>query len=116
KIKEGSIHVVLGENGAGKSTIMNVIYGLYEPDSGEIISKGEPVRIHSPRHALSLGIGMVHQHFKQVQTMTVTENIVLGINDKLVLNMGEHRKKIGELARTLGFKIDPDALIYTLPV
>lgn len=115
-IKEGSIHVVLGENGAGKSTIMNVIYGLYDPDSGEILSRGELVKIASPRHALSLGLGMVHQHFKQVQTMTVTENIVLGLDNKFLLDLAGHRRRIQELASNLGFKIDPDALIYTLPV
>ncbi|MGE0238188.1 MAG: ABC transporter ATP-binding protein [Parvibaculaceae bacterium] len=116
RIAEGSIHVVLGENGAGKSTLMNIIYGLYHPDSGIVESRGKPVSIPNPRSALDLGIGMVHQHFRQVPTMSVVENVILGLNQQLILDIAGHRRKISELAATLGFRIDPDALIYTLPV
>src|ERR671936_543792 len=76
--RRGEVHALLGENGAGKSTLMNVLYGLYHPDEGEILVKGEPVRFHSPKDAITRGIGMVHQHFMPIPVMTVAENIVLG--------------------------------------
>ena len=78
ELRRGEIHALLGENGAGKSTLMNVLYGLYQPDEGEILLDGEPVEIDSPRQAIDLGIGMVHQHFMLVPVMTVAENLVLG--------------------------------------
>ncbi len=78
ELRRGEIHALLGENGAGKSTLMNVLYGLHQPDEGEIRLDGEPVRIDSPRRAIGLGIGMVHQHFMLVPVMTVAENLVLG--------------------------------------
>src|ERR687887_2231257 len=77
-LRQGEVHALLGENGAGKSTLMNVLYGLYHPDEGEILIKGEPVRMASPKDAIERGIGMVHQHFMLIPVMTVTENIVLG--------------------------------------
>ena len=78
ELRRGEIHALLGENGAGKSTLMNVLYGLHQPDEGEILLDGEPVAIDSPRRAIGLGIGMVHQHFMLVPVMTVAENLVLG--------------------------------------
>src|ERR671938_1999252 len=78
ELRRGEIHALLGENGAGKSTLMNVLYGLHQPDEGEILLGGEPVEIHSPRQAIGLRIGMVHQHFMLVPVMTVAENLVLG--------------------------------------
>src|SRR5437588_210568 len=77
-LRRGEVHALLGENGAGKSTLMNVLYGLYQPDEGEIRVNGRPVPIHSPKDAIDLGIGMVHQHFMLIPVMTVAENIVLG--------------------------------------
>src|SRR5687767_6841302 len=76
-LRKGEVHALLGENGAGKSTLMNILYGLYHPDEGEVHVNGKPVRIHSPREAIDLGIGMVHQHFMLIPVMTVAENIVL---------------------------------------
>lgn len=84
KVNEGEIHVLLGENGAGKSTLMNILYGLYTPDEGEIYVRGNKVRITNPNVAISLGIGMVHQHFMLVPPFTVAENIVLGAEPKKV--------------------------------
>src|SRR5512132_1463135 len=78
-LRRGEVHALLGENGAGKSTLMNVLYGLYQADEGEILVKGEPVTMSSPRDAIDLGIGMVHQHFMLIPVMTVAENIVLGV-------------------------------------
>src|ERR1700674_903634 len=78
KVEPGTIHAIVGENGAGKSTAMRIAYGFYTPDGGEILVGGQPRRIGSPSDAIALGIGMVHQHFMLVDTMTVAENIVLG--------------------------------------
>src|SRR5256885_6283651 len=77
-LRDGEVHALLGENGAGKSTLMNIVYGLYHADEGEIRVNGEPIRIHSPKDAISRGIGMVHQHFMLIPVMAVSENIVLG--------------------------------------
>src|ERR687885_547644 len=78
KVEPGTIHAIVGENGAGKSTAMRIAYGFYTPDSGEILVEGEPREVRTPHDAIALGIGMVHQHFMLVETMTVAENIVLG--------------------------------------
>ena len=78
-VKKGEVHAILGENGAGKSTLMNVLYGLYKPTEGEIYINGQKVVMDGPNTAISLGIGMVHQHFMLVQPFTVTENIILGM-------------------------------------
>ncbi|HKQ57807.1 MAG TPA: ATP-binding cassette domain-containing protein, partial [Candidatus Eisenbacteria bacterium] len=78
----GEIHALVGENGAGKSTLMRVLYGLLQPDAGMIAVDGRPVRIHSPADAMRLGFGMVHQHFMLVDTLTVAENVVLGLEPR----------------------------------
>ena len=75
--ERGEVHTLLGENGAGKSTLMNVLYGLARPDGGEILVNGQPVKIDSPKAAIACGIGMVHQHFMLIPTLSVVENIVL---------------------------------------
>ena len=82
--QKGEIHGLLGENGAGKTTLMNILYGLYHQDSGEIFFEGTPVSIDSPKHALELGIGMVHQHFKLIPRLTVLENIILGLKTDII--------------------------------
>jgi ABC-type uncharacterized transport system ATPase subunit len=83
EVRLGEIHALLGENGAGKTTLMNILYGIYQPDRGDILIKGDPVVIHSPREAIELGIGMVHQHFRLVTSHSVAENIVLGLPGNL---------------------------------
>ncbi len=83
KLKRGEIHALLGENGAGKSTLMSVLFGLYEPEKGEIRKNGKRVKIKTPNDATSLGIGMVHQHFRLVDVFTVLDNIILGAETTL---------------------------------
>ncbi len=108
---------LLGENGAGKSTLMNVLVGLYRPDAGEIIVHDRRVEIHSPRDAAELGIGMVHQNFKLVPTMTVAQNIILGLPDlPLVPDLSEIERRILEFSERYGLKVDPQAYIWQLSV
>ncbi len=117
-LRLGEIHALLGENGAGKSTLMNLLYGLYPPDSGDILLNGKPVHIHGPRDAIALGIGMVHQHFMLVPPLTVTENIMLGMEETRGLLLDEVRPaaRIREIANRYGLEIDPDAKIKDLSV
>ncbi len=113
----GEVLALLGENGAGKSTLMNVLAGLYRPDVGEIWVQGRPVEIHSPRDASSLGIGMVHQNFKLVSTMTVAQNVILGLQDlPFVPNMAEVAARISELSDRYNMEVDPQAYIWQLSV
>lgn len=118
RLKKGEIHALLGENGAGKSTLMNILFGLYQPDSGEIRVNGKPVQIHNPNDATALGIGMVHQHFKQIDCFTVLQNIILGSEETKhgILQMDEARRKVKALSEKYNFNIDPDALISDLTV
>ncbi|QJP12339.1 ABC transporter ATP-binding protein [Starkeya sp. ORNL1] len=116
-IAKGAIHAILGENGAGKTTLMNILYGLYQPDEGEIVLDGRPLKMASPQDAIANGIGMIHQHFMLVDSLTVTENIVLGFERGLKpVNFDVHDRNIRELSRKLGFEIDPSAEIWTLPM
>jgi ABC-type uncharacterized transport system ATPase subunit len=118
QIKKGEIHALLGENGAGKSTLMSILFGMYKPESGSIVLRGEPVQISGPKMANSLGIGMVHQHFKLVHNFTVLQNIILGVETTKngFLKMDEARKKVMDLSEQYGLKVDPDALISDISV
>lgn len=114
---QGEIHALLGENGAGKSTLMNVLSGLYRPEAGEIYLYGEKVDLHSPRDAIDAGIGMVHQHFMLVPTLSVAENVVLGDPSvNYIIHYEELEKRIGEIAEQFGLDIDPKAKIWQLSV
>jgi general nucleoside transport system ATP-binding protein len=116
ELREGEIHALIGENGAGKSTLMRVLYGLYPSDEGRITVRGQEVRIHSPRQAIALGIGMVHQHFVLVDRFTVTENIVLGAENGAVVDFAGAAERVKELARSYGFAVNPGAEVEDLSV
>ena len=113
-IYRGEILALLGENGSGKTTLMNMLSGIYFPDEGEISIDGNPVVIRSPGDAFSLGIGMIHQHFKLVDVMTAAENIVLGLEGRLDLPAAI--QKIEEICSTYGFEVDPNQKIYDMSV
>ncbi len=118
ELERGEIVALLGENGAGKSTLMNVVYGLMSSDGGQILVNGETVKIKSPRQAIDLGIGMVHQHFMLVEPLTVTENIILGREPGRfgVIDFATARQKVQEISARYGLKVDPDAKIMDLSV
>lgn len=117
-IKKGTIHAIVGENGAGKSTAMKIAYGFYTPDAGEVLIDGKPAKINNPHDAINLGIGMVHQHFMLVETMTVAENIILGAETGGAsnLDLNDARERIKRLSNELNLAINPDAVIETLSV
>ncbi len=116
-LKHGEIHALLGENGAGKSTLMNALSGLYKPVSGTMKVHGETVSFNSPKDAIAKGIGMVHQHFMLVPTQTVTENILLGLNEpKFFMNLTKYDQKIRDLQDQFGLRVDPTAKIWQLSV
>ena len=117
-VHKGEVHAILGENGAGKSTMMNVLCGLYKPTSGQIFIKEKEVHFSSPKDAIDIGIGMVHQHFMLIQPFTVTDNIILGIEPVkgLAIDKTTARKKVMELSERYGMKVDPDARIEDISV
>ncbi len=117
-VLSGSVHGIVGENGAGKSTLMSILYGFYEADSGEIRVNGQARRIRSSREAIAAGIGMVHQHFMLVETLSVIENIILGAEGGPMLagGLARARMELARLSDTYGLTIDPDAIVSTLPV
>ncbi len=116
ELRAGEVHALIGENGAGKSTLMRVLYGMYPADDGRIFVRGEEARIGSPRDAIALGIGMVHQHFVLVDPFTVTENIILGEEGGARLDVDAARQRVAELAETYAFQVDPRAVVEDLSV
>jgi simple sugar transport system ATP-binding protein len=117
-VRAGEVHALLGENGAGKSTLMKVLYGMYEPDEGEVWLNGKSVRINSPVDAIKLGIGMIHQHFMLVESLTVAENVALGLPSSRgpLTDLDQVSGRILELAEIYGLQVDPDAHIWQLAV
>ncbi|MCB8945276.1 MAG: ABC transporter ATP-binding protein [Ardenticatenaceae bacterium] len=116
-LKKGEIHALLGENGAGKSTLMNALAGLYRPSEGSIKIYGSPVSFYSPKDAIAAGIGMVHQHFMLVPTQSVTENILLGLDEpKFFMRLAEYDKKVLALQEQFGLRVNPMAKIWQLSV
>jgi len=116
-VRAGEIHALLGENGAGKSTLMNVLAGLYRQDSGTIRVNDHPVAFASPRDAIKAGIGMVHQHFMLVPSQTVTENVLLGLDDpRFIMRLTAYDERVAALAKRFGLDVDPRAKIWQLSV
>ena len=116
EIESGKIHAILGENGAGKTTLMNIISGFYQPDRGQIYLQNKPVKITSPSTAIKLGIGMIHQHFMLVPQLSVTENIILGIDRNWSLNLKQKQQKIAALSNSYNLEINPETKVGDLPV
>jgi ABC-type uncharacterized transport system ATPase subunit len=118
KVRSGSIHGIVGENGAGKSTLMSILYGFYTADSGTIRVNGKVAEITDSRHALALGIGMVHQHFMLVDNFTVLENVILGVEGSALTapSLARARSELDRLEREYAMDVDPDALIQDISV
>ncbi|MDV5106466.1 ABC transporter ATP-binding protein [Clostridium perfringens] len=120
QLRKGEIHALLGENGVGKSTLMGILFGMNQPDKGVIKVRGKEVKITNPNVANDLGIGMVHQHFKLVENFTVTQNIVLGCEPKILFGLGmdlnKATKRIEELSKQYGLNVDPNAKIENISV
>jgi len=117
EIRAGEIHALLGENGAGKSTLMNILTGLYKADEGRVMIKDTPVNFKSPKDAIAMGIGMVHQHFRLVGPLSVAENVILGSTAaSFWLNKAKIFKSIQEISKTYGLEVDPKAKIWQLSV
>jgi len=117
EVYPGEVLALLGENGAGKSTLMNILSGLYRPDEGQIFIHGQPVHFHSPRDATAHAIGMVHQHFMLVETLTVAENIILGLSSAgLIPRLDRVREEVRVLSRHYGLQVDPGAYVWQLSV
>ncbi|MBL8289526.1 MAG: ATP-binding cassette domain-containing protein, partial [Rubrivivax sp.] len=117
-VRAGSVHGIVGENGAGKSTLMSILYGFYQADSGDIEIEGRPARIAGSRAAIALGVGMVHQHFMLVDTLSALDNVMLGAEPGWRLNPARAaaRAKLEALMRDTGLAVDLDALVHELPV
>lgn len=113
-VYKGEILSLLGENGSGKTTLMNMLSGIYHPDGGRVYINGKEVAIRSPKDAFDLGVGMVHQHFKLIDVLTTTENIVIGLEGKL--NIKEAQKKIKAICDKYGFEVDPNKKVYDMSV
>lgn len=115
-VYQGEILAVLGENGCGKTTLMNMLAGIYYPDEGQIFVDGREVVIRSPKDAYALKIGMVHQHFKLVDLFTASENVVLGLKEEGRYNLKKVNEQVAEIAEKYGFHIEPQKRIYDMSV
>lgn len=117
-VRKGEIHALVGENGAGKTTLMNVLFGLLQPDEGTLSINGQTVTMDSPRTAIALGLGMVHQHFKLVPSLTIAENIFLGmeITRNGLIDRKTQSAKVAEISQSFGLHVDPDRRIMDLSV
>ncbi len=117
-VRAGEVHALLGENGAGKSTLVRQLYGLYRPDEGEILFDGERVEIHSPSDAIRMGVGMIHQHFMLVESLTVAENVALGLASSrgALTDLDKVSARIEELAGRYGLAVEPEAYVWQLSV
>jgi simple sugar transport system ATP-binding protein len=117
-VEAGEVHALIGENGAGKTTLMNILYGLYQADSGRILIQDQSVLIDSPKQAIALGIGMVHQHFMLVQRLSVAENVSLGQRSSRgpLLDTGLVAAGLKALSERYGLRVDPSAMVWQLPV
>ncbi len=116
EVRRGEILSLLGENGSGKTTLMNMLSGIYFPDEGHIYVDGQEVTIRSPKDAIGLGIGMIHQHFKLVDVLTAAENIVLGLREPGKFDKKAVAAKVREISAKYGFSIDPYKKIYDMSV
>ncbi len=116
-LRAGEIHALLGENGAGKSTLMSVLAGLYKPEAGTIFVQGRQVNFNSPRDAIARGLGMIHQHFTLVPSQTVTENILLGLDEpRFFMRLPEYDRRMAELSKRFGLAITPQVKVWQLTV
>ena len=118
EIKQGEIRAIIGENGAGKSTLMNMLYGILQPTSGEILVRGEPVKMASPKEAIALGLGMVHQHFKLVPSLTVYENVLIGaeLTRFGIIDRNLERRRVKELIEKYSLNLDADDKVADLSI
>jgi len=115
ELRRGEVCAILGENGAGKTTLMRILYGLYHADEGQILVRGQAVTIDSPREAIALGIGMVHQHFALDEKLTTVENMILGTKQaKTLVDMKRAKEEVTDLSRKFGLEVDPDSRVYQL--
>jgi simple sugar transport system ATP-binding protein len=114
ELKKGEIHTLLGENGSGKTTLMNILYGMYHSDEGKILLNGEQVNIETPKDAIALGIGMVHQHFMLIHAHTVIENIILGYKSEKepLLDTANAIQKVNDLSKKYSLRTDPNAPVW----
>jgi general nucleoside transport system ATP-binding protein len=115
-INYGEILALLGENGSGKTTLMNMLSGIYAPDSGDIYVNGKLAVINDPSDAFRLHIGMIHQHFKLVEVMTAAENIILGLNEGRLVDLKNVRSRVKDFCDRYGFVVDPDKKVYDMSV
>ncbi len=116
KVRKGEILSILGENGSGKTTLMNMVSGIYYPDSGQMFIDGKEVTISSPKDAFAYKIGMIHQHFKLVDVFDATENIILGLEDEADYDLSKYVEKIKDITEQYGFELDPHKKIYEMSV